>query len=192
MAPRIPKQNARFFDVEGVSARGRSVLEMLRGYAGAPSQASVMRPGETEAYGLGETAGVAEMLIPGASMAKGALGAMLAGVIKPRGGNWIPGDVESSISNLFERLGETDPQRLAALREQMGNPELGRAQERRSGAGSKARSRSTSSVTWPHLKTLFAVWPTKAFCTWAFRRQWACRPGGFKGLGDSRGFPRGD
>jgi len=129
MAPRIPKQNARFFDVEGVSARGRSVLEMLRGYAGAPSQASVMRPGETEAYGLGETAGVAEMLIPGASMAKGALGAMLAGVIKPRGGNWLTGGVESSISNLFERLGETDPQRLAALREQMGNPELGRAGE---------------------------------------------------------------
>ena len=129
MAPRIPKRNARFIDVEGESNRGMAALEALRGYAGAPSQASVMVPGALSAYEGGELAGMAEMLIPGASMAKGALGAALAGVIKHRGGNWIPGDVESSISNLFERLGETDPQRLAALREQMGNPELGRSGE---------------------------------------------------------------
>lgn len=129
MAPRIPKQNARFIDAEGESLRGRSVLEALRGYAGAPSRASVMHPGSQQGYEAGELAGMAEMLIPGASLAKGALGAVLAGVIKPRGGNWIPGDVESSISNLFERLGETDPQRLAALREQMGHPELGRSGE---------------------------------------------------------------
>lgn len=88
-----------------------------------------MHPGSLDAYEGGELAGMAEMLIPGASLAKGALGAALAGVIKPRGGNWIPGGVESSISNLFERLGETDPARLAALREQMGNPELGRSGE---------------------------------------------------------------
>ena len=129
MAPRIPKQNARFINPEAESFRGRSALEALRGYAGAPSRASVMYPGSQQGYGAGELAGMAEMLIPGASLAKGALGAVLAGVIKPRGGNWIPGDVESSISNLFEGLGETDPQRLAALREQMGNPELGRAGE---------------------------------------------------------------
>ncbi len=129
MAPRIPKQNARFINPEAESFRGRSALEALRGYAGVPSRASVMYPGSQQGYESGELAGMAEMLIPGASMAKGALGAMLAGVIKPRGGNWIPGDVESSISNLFERLGETDPQRLAALREQMGNSELGRSGE---------------------------------------------------------------
>lgn len=103
MAPRIPKQNARFFDVEAESLRGRSVLEALRGYAGAPSRASVMHPGSQQGYEAGELAGMAEMLIPGASLAKGALGAVLAGVIKPRGGNWIPGDVESSISNLLRR-----------------------------------------------------------------------------------------
>ena len=129
MAPRIPKQNARFINPEAESFRSRSALEALRGYAGAPSRASVMYPGTQRGYEAGELAGMAEMLIPGASMAKGALGAALAGVIKHRGGNWIPGDVESSISNLFERLGETDPQRLAALREQMGNPEWGRSGE---------------------------------------------------------------
>ena len=116
MAPRIPKQNTRFINPEAESFRGRSALEALRGYAGAPSRASVMYPGSQQGYEAGELAGMAEMLIPGAAMAKGALGAALAGVIKPRGGNWIPGDVESSISNLFERLGEPDPQRLAALR----------------------------------------------------------------------------
>lgn len=125
---RIPTQDARFMSPEEED-RGRAAFEALRGYAGAPSRASVMHPGSQEAYESGELAGMAEMLIPGAAMAKGALGAALAGVIKPRGGNWIPGDVESSISNLFERLGETDPQRLAALREQMGNPELGRSGE---------------------------------------------------------------
>lgn len=129
MAPRIPKRNARFIDSDAEADRGRAALEMLRGYAGAPSQASVMHPGALGAYEGGELAGMAEMLIPGASLVKGALGAALAGVIKPRGGNWIPGGVESSISNLFERLGETDPARLAALREQMGNPELGRSGE---------------------------------------------------------------
>lgn len=128
MAPRIPKQNARFMPSEEAD-RGRAAFEALRGYAGAPSQASVMHPGALSAYEGGELAGIAEALIPGAAMAKGALGAALAGVIKPRGGNWIPGDVESSISNLFERLGETDPARLAALREQTGNPELGRSGE---------------------------------------------------------------
>ena len=101
MAPRIPKQNTRFINPQAESSRGRSALEALRGYAGAPSQASVMHPGSRQGYEAGELAGMAEMLIPGAAMAKGALGAALAGVIKPRGGNWIPGDVESSISNLL-------------------------------------------------------------------------------------------
>jgi hypothetical protein len=127
--PRIPTRGTRFINPEAERMRGMSALEALRGYAGAPSRASVMYPGSQQGYEAGELTGMAEMLIPGASMAKGALGAMLAGVIKPRGGNWIPGDVESSISNWFERLGETDPQRLAALREQMGNPELGRSGE---------------------------------------------------------------
>lgn len=126
---RVPTRSIRFIDPEAERIRGRSALEALRGYAGAPSQASVMHPGSREAYESGELAGMAEMLVPGASMAKGALGAALAGVIKPRGGNWIPGDVESSISNLFERLGETDPARLSVLREQMGNPEIGRTGE---------------------------------------------------------------
>ena len=114
MAPRIPKRNARFMDTEGEMARGMSALEALRGYAGAPSQASVMVPGALSAYEGGELAGMAEMLIPGASMAKGALGAALAGVIKHRGGNWIPGDVESSISNLLRRVegAEIDPEMI--------------------------------------------------------------------------------
>lgn len=103
MAPRIPKHNARFINPEAESSRGRSALEAVRGYAGAPSQASVMYPGTQRGYEAGELAGMAEMLIPGASLAKGALGAALAGVIKPRGGNWIPGDVESSISNLLRK-----------------------------------------------------------------------------------------
>lgn len=103
MAPRIPKRNARFIDSDAETDRGRAAVEMLRGYAGAPSQASAMHPGALSAYEGGELAGMAEMLIPGASLAKGALGAALAGVIKPRGGNWIPGDVESSISNLLRK-----------------------------------------------------------------------------------------
>ena len=87
--PRIPSRGARFIDPEAERMRGRSALEALRGYAGAPSQSSVMYPGSQEAYESGELAGMAEMLIPGAAMAKGALGAALAGVIKPRGGNWL-------------------------------------------------------------------------------------------------------
>jgi len=62
-----------------------------------------MYPGAQEAYESGELAGMAEMLIPGAAMAKGALGAALAGVIKPRGGNWLTGSVEGSLSNLLRR-----------------------------------------------------------------------------------------
>lgn len=100
---RVPTRSTRFIDPEAESSRGRSALEAMRGYAGAPSQASVMYPGTQRGYEAGELAGMAEMLIPGASLAKGALGAALAGVIKPRGGNWIPGDVESSISNLLRR-----------------------------------------------------------------------------------------
>lgn len=103
MAPRIPKHHAYFIDPEAESFRGRSALEAIRGYVGAPSRASVMYPGTQRGYEAGELAGMAEMLIPGASLTKGALGAALAGVIKPRGGNWIPGDVESSISNLLRR-----------------------------------------------------------------------------------------
>lgn len=100
---RVPTRSTRFIDPEAERIRGRSALEALRGYAGAPSQASVMYPGSQQGYEAGELAGMAETLIPGASLAKGALGAALAGVIKPRGGNWIPGDVESSISNLLRR-----------------------------------------------------------------------------------------
>ena len=115
MAPRIPKQNTRFINPQAESSRGRSALEALRGYAGAPSQASVMYPGSQQGYEAGELAGMAEVLIPGAAMAKGALGAALAGVIKPRGGNWIPGDVESSISNLLRR--EYSPESVQQQRE---------------------------------------------------------------------------
>lgn len=100
---RVPTRSTRFIDPEAERIRGWSALEALRGYAGAPSQASVMYPGTQRGYEAGELAGMAETLIPGASLAKGALGAALAGVIKPRGGNWIPGDVESSISNLLRR-----------------------------------------------------------------------------------------
>jgi len=59
-----------------------------------------MYPGSAAAYEGGKLTGMAEMLIPGASLAKGALGAVLAGVIKPRGGNWIPGNVESALGGL--------------------------------------------------------------------------------------------
>lgn len=100
---RVPTRSTRFIDPEAERIRGRSALEALRGYAGAPSQSSAMYPGSQEAYESGELAGMAEMLIPGAAMAKGALGAALAGVIKPRGGNWLTGGVESSIENLFRR-----------------------------------------------------------------------------------------
>ena len=89
--PRIPIRGARFINPEAERMRGMSALEALRGYAGAPSQASVMHPGSAAGYESGELAGMAEMLIPGAAMAKGALGAALAGVIKPRGGNWLTG-----------------------------------------------------------------------------------------------------
>ena len=58
--PRIPTQNTNFIDPQAERARGMSALEAIRGYAGAPSQASVMRPGESEAYGAGETLGRSE------------------------------------------------------------------------------------------------------------------------------------
>ena len=111
---RVPTRNTRFLDPEAERIRGRSALEALRGYAGAPSQSSAMYPGSQEAYESGELAGMAEMLIPGASLAKGALGAALAGVIKPRGGNWLIGDVESSISKLLRRVegAEIDPEMI--------------------------------------------------------------------------------
>lgn len=98
--PRIPTRNARFINPEAERIRGMGALSALKGYAGA-DRPSVMYPGADRAYDAGELAGMAEMLIPGAAMGKGLLGAALAGVIKPRGGNWIPGDVESSISNLL-------------------------------------------------------------------------------------------
>ena len=121
MAPRIPKQNTRFINPQAEARRGMSALEALRGYAGAPSQASVMYPGSQQGYEAGELAGMAEMLIPGAAMAKGALGAALAGVVKPRGGNWISGDVESSIENLFRK--EYRPESLQLQRDAL---EIGR------------------------------------------------------------------
>lgn len=95
--PRIPVQNTRFIDPQAERARGMSALEAIRGYAGAPSQASVMRPGEAEAYGAGELTGLAEAALPFAALGKGALGAALAGVIKPRGGNWLPDSVEKAL-----------------------------------------------------------------------------------------------
>lgn len=101
--PRIPTRGAQFIDPEAERIRGRSALEALRGYAGAPSQSSAMYPGSQEAYESGELAGMAEMLIPGAAMAKGALGAALAGVIKPRGGNWLTGSVENVLKPLSRR-----------------------------------------------------------------------------------------
>jgi hypothetical protein len=98
--PRIPTRNTRFIDPEAETNRGMSALEALRGYFGAPSQASVMRPGMSSAYSGGELAGMAEMLVPGAGLAKGALGAALAGVIKPKGGNWLTGSVENALASL--------------------------------------------------------------------------------------------
>ena len=97
---RVPTRSTRFIDPEAERIRGRSALEALRGYAGAPSQSSAMYPGSQEAYESGELAGMAEMLIPGAAMAKGALGAALAGVIKPRGGNWLNYGLEHELSGL--------------------------------------------------------------------------------------------
>jgi hypothetical protein len=90
--PRIPTRNTRFIDPEGESARGRSALEVLRGYAGAPSQASVMRPDEIGAYGQGESAAMAEAFIPGAAMAKMPLMGILSAIKRLRhGGTYIPG-----------------------------------------------------------------------------------------------------
>lgn len=98
--PRIPLRGTRFIDPEAERIRGRSALEALRGYAGAPSQSSAMYPGSQEAYESGELASMAEMLIPGAAMAKGALGAALAGVIKPRGGNWLESGLEPILQDM--------------------------------------------------------------------------------------------
>jgi hypothetical protein len=57
--PRIPTRNTRFIDPEAETNRGMSALEALRGYFGAPSQASVMRPGMSSAYSGGELAAAA-------------------------------------------------------------------------------------------------------------------------------------
>lgn len=97
---RVPTRSTRFIDPEAERFRGLGVLEALRGYAGAPSQASVMYPGAAEAYETGELAGLAEAAIPGAAMAKGALGAALAGVIKPRGGNWLESGLKPVLQDL--------------------------------------------------------------------------------------------
>ena len=98
--PRIPIRGTRFINPEAERMRGMSALEALRGYAGAPSQASVMHPGSAAGYESGELAGMAEMLVPGAAMAKGALGAALAGVIKPRGGNWLESGLKPVLQDL--------------------------------------------------------------------------------------------
>lgn len=58
MAPRIPKRNTHFIHPEAESSRGRSALEAMRGYVGAPSQASVMYPGTQRGYEAGELAGM--------------------------------------------------------------------------------------------------------------------------------------
>lgn len=98
--PRIPIRGARFINPEAERMQGMSALEALRGAAGAPSQASVMHPGSAAGYESGELAGMAEMLVPGAAMAKGALGAALAGVIKPRGGNWLESGLEPILQDM--------------------------------------------------------------------------------------------
>lgn len=114
--PRIPTQNAYFIDPQAEQARGMSALEAIRGYAGAPSQASVMRPGETEAYGTGELTALAEAALPFAALGKGALGALAAGVIKPRGGNWLPGSVEKALQPVrFNEFGGTSLPETVAL-----------------------------------------------------------------------------
>lgn len=101
--PRIPTQNAYFIDPQAERARGRLALEAIRGYAGAPSQADVMRPGETEAYGAGETAALLEAMIPFVGMGKAALGglgkAALAGIIAP--GRRAAADL--GIESVFDR-----------------------------------------------------------------------------------------
>jgi len=85
--PRIPTQNTRFIDPQAERARGMLALEAIRGYAGAPSQASVMSPGANEAYTTGETAALLGAMIPFAGMGKAALGGLgktaLAGIIAP-------------------------------------------------------------------------------------------------------------
>lgn len=99
---RVPTRSTRFIDPEAERIRGRGALAALQGYFGG-DRPSAMYPGAQEAYESGELAGMAEMLIPGAAMAKGALGAALAGVIKPRGGNWLTGSVENALKPLSRR-----------------------------------------------------------------------------------------
>ena len=101
--PRIPTQNAYFINPESERSRGLSVIEAMRGYAGAPTQASVMSPEAGEAYTTGETAALLEAMIPFAGMGKAALGglgkAALAGIIAP--GRRAAADL--GIESVFDR-----------------------------------------------------------------------------------------
>lgn len=101
--PSIPAQNAYFIDPEAERARGLSVIEAMRGYAGAPTQASVMSPGAGKAYTTGENAALLETMIPFAGMGKAALGglgkAALAGIIAP--GRRAAADL--GIESVFDR-----------------------------------------------------------------------------------------
>lgn len=105
---RVPKKGVDAATEQG----GRDAFEILRGFFGAPSQASVMRPGEVDAYGAGETAGLAASvadLIP----AKGAASLLpiaLGGVIKRKGGNWI--SLENAIKNMQHGVDPSAPDHL--------------------------------------------------------------------------------
>lgn len=90
-------------------------LPFQQGREGVGSRVPQLKRGRAEgvmdtAFGALDAAGLAGLARRGMTRAAGSAGSRFAanpipqiGAIKPRGGNWIPGDVESSIENLFRK-----------------------------------------------------------------------------------------
>lgn len=90
-------------------------LPFQRGREGIGSRIPQLKRGRAEgvmdtAFGALDAAGLAGLARRGMTRAAGSAGSRFAanpipqiGAIKPRGGNWVPGGVESSISNLLRR-----------------------------------------------------------------------------------------
>lgn len=95
-------------------------LEFLAGQFLDPK--AMLKAGVPLATGLGSLYAMQKMAGKGKALGPGKY---QEGVIKNKGGNWLKGSVEDSLSHLKERLGETDPTKLAALRERVGDPNLG-------------------------------------------------------------------
>lgn len=90
-------------------------LPFQRGREGIGSRIPQLKRGRAEGFmdatmGALDAAGVGALARRGLTAAAGSAGTRFGanpipqiGAIKPRGGNWIPGDVESSIENLFRK-----------------------------------------------------------------------------------------